>query len=129
MYPTNGLNQECKGILGGYMASPLVKKLCRSLDDLDRCIGVTRQVLEEKESSPEDLLQRMDEYSRVVTKQRSLANELEEHIDSKEWDEVRRHIKLINGLSSMIREDAQAVVAGSISEVDPLTQQKIAPLI
>ncbi len=91
----------------------LVSKLMESFDDLDRCIEMTKEVLSQKENVPEDVLHRIDQYSDVVLKQRSLAETLKTHIAGENWEEVARHVKIINGLSAMIRDDAQSILAGA----------------
>jgi hypothetical protein len=91
----------------------LVTKLMESFDDLDRCIEMTKDVLAQKENVPADVLHRIDQYSDVVIKQRSLAETLKTHIANENWDEVARHVKIINGLSAMIRDDAQSILSGA----------------
>ena len=91
----------------------LVGKLMESFDDLDRCIEMTKEVLSQKENVPGEVLHRIEQYSDVVVKQRSLAITLKQHIASENWDEVSRHVKIINGLSAMIRDDAQSILAGA----------------
>ena len=91
----------------------LVSKLMESFDDLDRCIEMTKEVLAQKENVPADVINRVDQYSDVVVKQRLLAESLKEYINQENWDEVTRHVKIINGLSAMIRDDAQSILAGA----------------
>jgi hypothetical protein len=91
----------------------LVSKLMESFDDLDRCIEMTKEVLSQKDNVPADVLHRIEQYSDVVIKQRALAENLKSHISNENWDEVTRHVKIINGLSAMIRDDAQAILAGA----------------
>lgn len=95
------------------MSETLVKKLIASFDELDRCIAVTKTVLSQKEGVPQDVLERVAQYADIVSKQRKLASELEAHIEAQRWEEVGRHVRLINGLSSMIRDDAQAILSGA----------------
>ena len=95
------------------MNQDLVTKLLESFDELDRCIVVTKQVLSAREGVPTDVLARVDQYADIVVKQRSLAGGLRKYIECENWDEVARHVKLINGLSAMIRDDAQAILSGS----------------
>ena len=107
------------------MSDSLVEKLLGSFDELDKCIAVTKQVLSQKDGVPEDVVLRVNQYSDIVTKQRGLAHELREHLDNQNWDEVGRRVRLINGLSSMIRDDAQAILASAGAvELPPLTEEK-----
>lgn len=105
------------------MAGDLVEKLLTSFDDLDRCIAHTRSALAEKQGVPDDVLSRVEQYSSIVSKQRDLALGLKEHLSQQNWDEVARHVRLINGLSSMIRDDAQAILTGA-KDVAPSTRDR-----
>lgn len=95
------------------MSVQLVEKLMQSFDELERSIEVTRSTLAKKPGVPQDVLQRVNQYSDIVKKQRSLADELKVCISQQNWDEVTRHVRLINGLSAMIRDDAQAILSGA----------------
>lgn len=96
------------------MSDSLVNKLLESFDELERCIDMTKGVLSTKDGVPIDIMERVNQYSDIVKKQRKLAIELRDHIIVQNWDEVGRHVKLINGLSSMIRDDAQAILSGAL---------------
>jgi hypothetical protein len=95
------------------MSVALVQKLLSSFDELERCITVTKEVLATKSGVPADVISRVNQYSEIVAKQRLLAGELKRHISEQNWSEVSRHVRLINGLSTMIRDDAQAILSGS----------------
>ena len=95
------------------MSEKLIDKLLESFDELDRCIAVTKKVLEHKPGVPSEVVNRVEQYTDIVRKQRGLAVELKDHISHQNWDEVSRHVKLINGLSTMIRDDAQAILSGA----------------
>jgi hypothetical protein len=95
------------------MSDCLVDKLLESFDELERCISVTREVLAQKQGVPIDVIARVDQYSEIVAKQRGLALNLRAHLTTQNWEEVGRHVRLINGLSSMIRDDAQAILFGA----------------
>ena len=99
------------------MSELLVNKLLESFDELDRCISVTQQVLSSREEVPSDVIRRVNQYSEIVAKQRLLAVELKRFLADQNWDEVARHVRLINGLSGMIRDDAQAILAGHYQSV------------
>lgn len=101
------------------VAGNLVDKLLESFNELDRCITHTRTALAEKNGVPEDILSRVEQYSSIVSKQRDLALGLREHLSLQNWDEVARHVRLINGLSGMIRDDAQAILGGARDSASP----------
>lgn len=92
------------------MSESLVTKLLESFDELDRCIAMTKDVLSQKDGVPGDVIQRVDQYAEIVAKQRGLAVDLRAHLKNQDWEEVGRHVRLINGLSGMIRDDAQAIL-------------------
>ena len=98
------------------MSDSLVQKLLKSFDELERCIEVTKRVLSEKEGVPTDVIQRVEQYSGIVSKQRLLTGELESCLAREDWAEVSRRVRIINGLSSMIRDDAQSILAAAYEE-------------
>ncbi len=95
------------------MTNPLVDKLLSSFSDLERSIAVTRESLAEKPGVPGDVLSRLDQYLEMVNKQKYIADELRAQIESGNWEQVARNVKLINGLSALIREDAQQILASA----------------
>lgn len=99
------------------MAAFEVNKLLESFEELDSCISTTKAVLDRKPGVPQELLARVNQYSEIVSKQKELTAKLKDHISKQNWSEVSRHVRLINGLSAMIREDAQAIL-GKLSSSD-----------
>jgi uncharacterized protein (UPF0147 family) len=99
------------------MSSALIEKLYRSFDELENCIRVTKQVLSTKENVPANVLERVTQYSEIVRKQRSLARDLQEALERKDTDAVLRDVKVINGLSAMIRDDAEAILSSATDEL------------
>ncbi|MCB0360657.1 MAG: hypothetical protein KDD44_13510 [Bdellovibrionales bacterium] len=95
------------------MSVAFVDKLLESFDKLERCITVTEEVLAKKPDVPAEVLARVQQYATIVRKQRELAGQLEAHLEAQNWAEVSRHVKIINGLSGMIRDDAQEILASS----------------
>lgn len=107
------------------MSVALVDRLLEAFDELERCIAGTQEVLAEKSGVPEDVISRVSEYSRIVSKQRSLAKELKTHIEQQDWQEVGRFVRLINGLSTMIRDDAQAILSGAYQTTHTDEQEQL----
>ena len=99
------------------MSSVLVEKLVKSFDELERCIKLTLDVFEQRDGVPEDVVARVKQYNAIVAKQRELATELERHIDAQNWKEVARLVRVINGLSGMIRDDAQSILSHATGDV------------
>ncbi len=98
------------------MSQNMVEKLMESFDKLANCISVTSEVLARRSDVPKEVVERVNQYSDIVSKQRSLTGELREHLATSNWSEVTRHVRLINGLSAMIRDDAQDILSGAILE-------------
>jgi len=92
----------------------LVKKLLVSFDELENCIELTKEVLSSKEGVSVDIQTRVNQYTDIVKKQRKLAVELTDFIKKEDWKEVGRHVKIINGLSTMIRDDAQSILTQAL---------------
>ncbi|MCB9030609.1 MAG: hypothetical protein H6619_06115 [Deltaproteobacteria bacterium] len=93
------------------MSHSIIDRLFSSFSDLERAIGSAKETLEQKEYVPEQIIERVASYDNILAKQRRLAKELCTHINSGNWDEVSRHVNLINGLSAMIRDDARAILS------------------
>jgi len=92
------------------MQDTILQKLFSSFTDLERAIESARGTLAKKEYVPQEILERLQSYDGILIKQRTLANDLCQHLNRGNWDEVSRHVSLINGLSAMIRDDARAIL-------------------
>lgn len=89
----------------------IVERLFASFTDLETAIESAKTTLQKRGTIPEEVIQRLDSYDSILSKQRRLATALCEHIHKGDWDEVNRHVGLINGLSSMIRDDARRILS------------------
>lgn len=89
----------------------IVTRLFASFTDLETAIDSAKHTLQSKGTIPDEVLKRLNSYDTILTKQRKLATALCDHIQKQNWDEVNRHVGLINGLSSMIRDDARAILS------------------
>ena len=92
------------------MESNIIERLFASFGELEEAITRARSTLDQRDSVPEGVVKRLHSYDTILSKQRSLAVALCESIAKKDWDEVTRHVSLINGLSAMIRDDAKAIL-------------------
>ena len=90
----------------------VIERLFESFVHLERAIKVARETVDKHGDTRADTLARIDKYEEILTKQRSLATALCGYASMGKWEEVSRHIKLINGLSTMIRDDAKEIVLG-----------------
>lgn len=91
--------------------SNIIERLFASFNDLEKAIGSAKATLASKESIPPEVVKRLNSYDSILAKQRGLAQSLCSHINAGNWDEVTRHVTLINGLSAMIRDDARAILS------------------
>ena len=96
------------------ISTNVIDKLLESFQKLEECISVTQTVLREKPGIPKEVVCRIEQYSEIVDKQRSLATALRTHLTNRDWKEVSRHVRLINALSSMIRDDAKEILSGAV---------------
>lgn len=98
------------------MPQAIIKRLFDSLDELERSIHLAKTALSAREGGESPtMLQRIAYYEEVLGKQRLLARALVSYLQQENWGEVARHIKLINGFSSLIHDDAKTFVAELLS--------------
>jgi hypothetical protein len=84
--------------------------LLDSFVELERAIESAKTVVSKAAPEKQELIGRFDSYHEILDKQRTLAKKLSSHALRRNWSEVSRHIKIINGLSQMIRDDAQEIL-------------------
>lgn len=87
-------------------------KLFSSLDDLDLVIANAKKILIAKNASA-NLLDRMNSYCEILTKQRALANTLSEKLKTNETESITRITSIIVALSSMLMSDVTEVLSAS----------------
>ena len=92
------------------MQNNIIDKLLSSFTELEQAIVGAKAALMERGRVPGEILERLDSYDGILAKQRGLATALRDHMESGNWDEVGRHVNLINGLSALIRDDARAIL-------------------
>ncbi|MCB0317929.1 MAG: hypothetical protein KDD56_04175 [Bdellovibrionales bacterium] len=102
------------------MQDNIIERLFSSFTELETAIKGAKQTLEEKNSVPTEVIERLSSYDDILEKQRVMATKLCDHINKGEWDEVGRQVNLINGLSQLIRDDARAILK-SIATGDKLS--------
>ena len=93
------------------MSSNIIDRLFTSFEDLETAIHSARGALEKKGVAPKEVVERLNSYDGILIKQRRLADDLRHHMDLGNWNEVSRHVQLINALSAMIRDDARAILS------------------
>lgn len=99
----------------------VIDRLFESFSELEKAIRQAKLSLAKRENAPTDLLGRIECYDEILAKQRALANNLTKFVAEQNWLEVERHVKLINNLSWMIRDDAKEVAEGLKT---PLSQEQ-----
>jgi hypothetical protein len=92
------------------MAHSVVKKLFDSLAELEGAVVLAKKSFTLDEPENQEIMGRIRYYEEVLAKQKRLAQSLCEFITKENWAEVTRHIRLINGLSSLIHNDARELV-------------------
>jgi len=103
------------------MESNIIERLFSSFTELEGAIGKARQTLKTRDTVAPSVVRRLESYDTILAKQRALAVALCEAIAKKNWDEVTRHVTLINGLSAMIRDDAKAILQAISTNADAPT--------
>lgn len=103
----------------------IVARLFASFTDLETAIESAKKTLHSKGSIPEEVLRRIDSYDSILSRQRRLATALCDHISKGNWDEVNRHVSLINGLSAMIRDDARAILSSLALNTDHSSEEEV----
>ena len=101
------------------MQGNIIDRLFSSFTDLEKAIESAKVTLSKKATVPPEILERIRSYDGILLKQRALASTLCDHINKGNWDEVSRHVGLINGLSAMIRDDARAILSSLSLNSDP----------
>ena len=107
------------------MQGNIIEKLFNSFNDLEEAISGARVTLAKKESIPTGVLERLDSYGGILSKQRTLATALCEHINQGNWEEVSRHVSLINSLSAMVRDDARAILSSFALNSDNQEEEEV----
>jgi hypothetical protein len=91
----------------------ILKRLLASFDDLEKAINTARK----NKNLPEVVSERIKQYDVIIAKQRIVSERLAKAIKNGDWNEVNRHVGIINGLSNMIRVDARDIL-GKYFSVD-----------
>ena len=107
------------------MQNNIIDRLFSSFSELETAIDSAKSTLAKKQSIPAEIMERLNSYDGILAKQRALATSLCEHINRGDWDEVSRHVGLINGLSSLIRDDARAILGALALNSDQSSEDEI----
>lgn len=91
----------------------VIKKLLQSINELEVAISKAK-ISFAKKPGGNLVIERIKHYEEMLAKQKSLTTTLCGHAVQGNWSEVNRHVKLINGLSLMIRDDARELLNPNI---------------
>ena len=105
----------------------IIERLFLSFTELEQAIESAKINLELKGVATEDILERLKSYDEILLKQRELAHGLCDNIEKNNWDEVARHVSLINGLSALIKDDAKSILCEINSEAAELESSEDKP--
>ena len=109
------------------MGNISVDKLMNSFRKLELAISTAKSVVSQRDHAAQDVIQRLEKYQAILSKQRSLAIDLSASVATKDWSAAGRHLKIINALSTMIRDDASGLIKRYDSncllsvDIDPCT--------
>lgn len=86
---------------------PVIAKLRESIDQLELSIQQSRIKINDP-----TILAHLDQYNKIVEKQRDLTNNLQVLVTEpqKNLNEIARVVRVINGLSEMIKQDANDIL-------------------
>jgi len=94
------------------MSCNIIEKLFSSLTQLEEAIIQTKESVSLLSAGRPEILQRLACYEEVLKKQKTLAVNLQQHVDRQDWEQVTRFVELIRGSSLLIQLDTQSIIAG-----------------
>ncbi|HMO17988.1 MAG TPA: hypothetical protein PKA63_11955 [Oligoflexia bacterium] len=93
------------------MKTTIIKKLFQSIGELEGAILKAKSSFQGKGEAADEVLERISYYESILHKQKDLTTDLCHYAIKGNWIEVNRHVKLINALSLMIRDDARELLS------------------
>lgn len=93
------------------MQTLVLERLLESLGELEESIQSAQRVLLDRGNAEPALEQRLRQYESMLLKQRQLAFDLNDLIENGSWEAVGRAVRIINGISTMLRDDARQALA------------------
>jgi hypothetical protein len=88
----------------------VIQKLRHSLDNLEHSVQTAKMAICKQTIIPTDVLKRILNYEEVICKQRILVDKLIVLLETGKATDAVHLIKVINGLSSMIFDDANELI-------------------
>ena len=93
----------------------IIQRLLQSITELETAIEKAKVSFRDKGEAGIPLLERVAHYENILMKQKQLTSALCGHAVQGNWEEVNRHVKLINAYSLMIRDDARELLQPQLS--------------
>ena len=88
----------------------VIRKLRGSLDNLEKSVILAKVAFCKQDVIPTDVLRRIISYEEAIAKQKGLADKLIVMLETGKAQEAVQLIKVINGFSAMIFEDANDLI-------------------
>jgi len=88
----------------------IIIKLKQSVSVLEGAISMAAATIIQKFGKDHPASVRLDSYTEVIKTQKEYINNLINAVENNNWSDVSRMTQIINGLSSMIKDDARAMV-------------------
>ena len=92
------------------MQQNIINRLFQSLTELESAINRAKTTLKANSSISPNVIDRLESYTDILQQQRDMAGELCVYITEQNWEEVNRHVNMINCMSAMIRDDAREIL-------------------
>ena len=107
------------------MHDTVIQKLYDSIDQLERSLDIAKKTFSGGQNKNEDLSKRVDEYERVISRQKVLVQDLQDHLANERWEEVSRHVKIFHGLAALVRDDARTLVCDILEAEDDSDEDEV----
>lgn len=88
----------------------IIEKLNQSVDSLEYSIHTAAKSIVSKYGEDHTASKRLQQYSSAINSQRSYIENLNQAVQNNNLDETYRLIQIINGISTLIKDDARALV-------------------
>jgi hypothetical protein len=113
---------EAPVLEGSELNNVVLDKLLDSIQDLEQSITSAQRALLTDGNYHQDFFDRLRQYESMLLTQRQLADKLNVSMRKGEWEEVARSVRMINGISTMLRDDAKQVA--NLLATDTAQQKK-----
>lgn len=95
------------------------------IEKIESALNLAKRKVAEQNPISLSLAKRIDEYDKIVLKQKELAKDICRNIIAQNWNEVSRSAKLITGLAVMINDDLNSLLGELVPELRPVKMQSL----